>query len=170
MSALSSCYQCFRLVSLFQCTRVTDAEPQEDQQAQGKDESLDLAVQYLRPRSRGGLQRQVLLIDLNRSLDILALAQRVGEPGLEESLSRLQLFSCSSQEAQLCLLETLCQQATHGDLLLVHGFPSLRWHGSQAWIKNRLCQLATACGLVFHMTRPYRDMHTNDCQASVGNK
>lgn len=114
---------------------------------------LDLAAEYLRPGSRGGHESRVFLIDINRQLDLLALAERIGEPGLAESLGRLHVLSCDSPEAQLCALEHVHFEAAPGTLVLVHGAPVHRWHGPRVnpMLKD-LRDLAAARGLRLHVT------------------
>lgn len=114
---------------------------------------LDLAAEYLMPASRGGHERNVFLVDLSRQLDILALAERIGEPGLGESLSRLRVLSCDSPEAHLCALQHIRLMAAPGTLVLVHGASVHRWHGPRVNpVPSDLRDLAAARGLRLHVT------------------
>ncbi|CAN7989039.1 unnamed protein product, partial [Ixodes hexagonus] len=122
---------------------------------------LDLAAVYLKPGSRGGHESRVFLIDLSRQLDLLALAERIGEPGLVESLGRLHVLSCDSPEAQLCALERVRLEAAPGTLILVHGSSAHRWHGPRVNpVLSNLRDLAAARGLRLHVTESSRTQHT----------
>ncbi|KAL3245181.1 hypothetical protein MRX96_018315 [Rhipicephalus microplus] len=89
------------------------------------DTALDIVVHYIKPLSCGGCESSVVVVDLARRFDVLALAQQVDEPHLQDSLSRL------------------------------HIPPMHRWHSPQANMQlAHLQELATAHGVRFYAMAP----------------
>ncbi|XP_077487106.1 uncharacterized protein LOC144098384 [Amblyomma americanum] len=119
------------------------------------DPAVDLVAHYIKPCKNGGLESCVIVVDLARRFDVLALAQQVGEPDLADSLSRLQLVHCSCPEALFCTLETLLLNVVPVALLVVYAAPMHRWHSPQGSLQMaRLQELATAHGARLCTTMP----------------
>lgn len=119
------------------------------------DPAVDLVAQYIKPRKSGGLESCVIVVDLARRFDILALAQQVGEPDLANSLSRLHLVHCPCPEALFCTLETLLLSIVPVALLVVCAAPMHRWHSPQGSLQmTRFQELATAHGARLYTTLP----------------
>lgn len=117
--------------------------------------TLGLVAHYIKPRSSGGLESHVAVVDLARRFDVLALAQQVDELSLAGSLSRLHLVHCPSPEALLCTLETLQLSAVPVALLVVYTAPMHRWHFPQGnMLMTRLQELALVKGARFY-TAPH---------------
>lgn len=123
--------------------------------SKSSDPTLSLVAHYIKPRSSGGLESSVVVVDLARRFDVLALAQHVDEPSLAASLSRLHLVHCPGPEALLCTLETLQQTAVPIALLVVYAAPMHRWHSPQGSLQmTRLQELALLKGARFY-TAPH---------------
>lgn len=117
--------------------------------------TLGLVAHYIKPRSSGGLESCVVVVDLARRFDVLALAQQVDEPSLAGSLSRLHLVHCPGPEALLCAVDTLLLSAVPMALLVVYTAPMHRWHGPQGNVAlTRLQELALLKGARFY-TAPH---------------
>ncbi|KAL3245180.1 hypothetical protein MRX96_018315 [Rhipicephalus microplus] len=83
------------------------------------DTALDIVVHYIKPLSCGGCESSVVVVDLARRFDVLALAQQVDEPHLQDSLSRLHIVHCQCPEALFCTVEKLMLSAMPIALLAV---------------------------------------------------
>ncbi|KAL1419202.1 hypothetical protein MTO96_005300 [Rhipicephalus appendiculatus] len=92
------------------------------------DTALDIVVHYIKPLSCGGRESSVVVVDLARRFDVLALAQQIDEPHLQDSLSRLQIVHCQCLEALFCTVEKLMLSAVPIALLAVYAAP----HASMA--------------------------------------
>lgn len=133
------------------CLRLATTEPP-CPPSKCSEPTLGLVAHYIKPRSSGGLESCVVVVDLARRFDVLALAQQVDEPSLAGSLSRLHLVHCPSPEALLCALDTLLLSAVPMALLVVHTAPMHRWHGPQGNVAiTRLQELALLKGARFYI-------------------
>lgn len=119
------------------------------------DTALDIVVHYIKPLSCGGCESSVVVVDLARRFDVLALAQQVDEPHLQDSLSRLHIVHCQCPEALFCTVEKLMLSAMPIALLAVCLAPMHRWHSPQANMQlAHLQELATAHGVRFYAMAP----------------
>ncbi|KAH7987002.1 hypothetical protein HPB49_025760 [Dermacentor silvarum] len=127
--------------------------------ARSSDPALDIAVHYIKPLRCGGRESSVVVVDLARRFDVLALAQQVGEPHLLDSLSRLHVVHCPCPEALFCTLEKLLLSVVPIALLAVYAAPMHRWHSPQGNMQvARLQELATAHGAKFYAIPPTADL------------
>lgn len=123
--------------------------------ARSSDPALDIAVHYIKPLRCGGRESSVVVVDLARRFDVLALAQQVGEPHLLDSLSRLHVVHCPCPEALFCTVEKLLLSVVPIALLAVYAAPMHRWHSPQGNMQvARLQELATAHGAKFYAIPP----------------
>uniref|UniRef100_A0A131Z101 Uncharacterized protein n=1 Tax=Rhipicephalus appendiculatus TaxID=34631 RepID=A0A131Z101_RHIAP len=134
------------------------------------DTALDIVVHYIKPLSCGGRESSVVVVDLARRFDVLALAQQIDEPHLQDSLSRLQIVHCQCLEALFCTVEKLMLTAVPIALLAVYAAPMHRWHSPQANMQMaRLQELATAHGARFYAAPPTVRLRSRHfaCESSV---
>lgn len=123
--------------------------------ARSSDPVLDIVVHYIKPSRCGGRESPVVVVDLARRFNVLALAQQVGEPHLLDSLSRLHVVHCPCPESIFCTVEKLLLSVVPIALLAMYAAPMHRWHSPHGnLLVARLQELATAHGAKFYATRP----------------
>lgn len=138
--------------------------------AKCSDTALDVVVHYIKPLSCGGRELSVVVVDLARRFDVLALAQQVDEQHLQGSLSRLHIVHCPCPEALFCTVEKLMFSVVPIALLAVYAAPMHRWHSPQSNMQMaRLQELAAAHGARFYATPPTVRLRSRHfaCESSI---